>query len=326
MLQKRAALLQRLRAFFAEHGFLEVETPLLSSEIIPETHIDPPKTAASSDNAGLVLQAAEARAITPLWLQASPEAHMKRLLSTIADSGLKAIYQITRSFRQAEIGPHHNPEFTIVEWYRTGDDMLAGIHFLDSLCQRMLDAPPAVLTSYEEAFERNANINPFTATIAELQKAAREQNITLGETEIWTRDDWLHVLLSRVVEPALGQEAPEIIYHYPASQAALANIVHPEKGKPVAERFELYWRGIELANGYHELTDANELRSRFENVNAERSLEEKTALPMPERLLSAMKAGLPPCSGVALGFDRLVMLATGAKSLSEVLAFPVDRA
>jgi lysyl-tRNA synthetase class 2 len=320
-LQLRAALLRRARAFFDTRGFLEIETPLLSREVIGEVHIDP-------------------LAVSGRWLQASPEAHMKRLLA----SGATAIYQITHSFRAGEHGVMHNPEFAIVEWYRTGDDMVAGIDLLDAFTQDVLAAPAAVRTSYRDAFVRSTGIDPHTAEIVGLKAAASDRALSdqdarsvlvagsavagsavAGSTG-WTRDDWLNLLLSRCVEPNLGQGGPEIVFDYPASQAALATIRRDPGKPPVAERFELYWRGVELANGYHELTDADELCDRLRDVNALRVAAGKERLPEPKHLLAAMDVGVPPCSGVALGFDRLVLLAAGATSIDAVIAFPFDRA
>ncbi len=307
-LRQRAELLGRLRNFFAERGFLEVETPLVSIELIPERHIRP-----------------IALADCDRHLQASPELHMKRLLC----DGIGPIFQVTRSFRGNERGRHHHPEFTIVEWYRPGDDMLAGMGLLDKLVQELLDLPPAKRTSYREAFEQTLGVNPHTASIAELQSVASERAPSfleilegMSEEEKQDRDEWLNLLLDQSVEPVLGKTGPEILYHYPVSQAALANTVYDDRGELVAERFELYAGGLELANGYHELTDSDELRTRLELANRQRVVSGDRALPMPEKLLAAMQSpGLPDCAGVALGFDRLVMLATGADSIDEVTTF-----
>jgi lysyl-tRNA synthetase class 2 len=298
-------LLQKLRDFFYEREFVEVETPLVANEIIPELHIEP-----------LRLEGG-------LFLQASPELHMKRLLA----AGATAIFQVTRSFRAGERGPQHNREFTLVEWYRAGDDMRAGIDIVDELMQCVLGSPPAVRTSYAAAFQRAIGIQPHAASVDELAAAARIANIAapIGMKHM-NRDEWLNLLLATRVEPQLGRERPEIIYHYPATQAALARTAATGEGCEVAERFELYYRGIELANGYHELTDPIEQRRRFEAVNAARAADGRCPLPLPESLLAAMEHGLPACTGVALGFDRLVMLAVGAESIQQVMPFPQERA
>jgi lysyl-tRNA synthetase class 2 len=303
-LRRRAEMLARLRAFFAERGFLEVETPLLDDEVIPELHIEPFAVAGSTS--------------PPFFLQASPELHMKRLLA----EGMPAIYQVTRSFRQGERGALHNPEFTMVEWYRVGDSMDAGVRLLDELVQAVADAPPAIRTTYAQAFRRNADVDAHCASLEELQATAERLGVDVPAT--LARDDrneWLNLLLATRVEPQLGSTGPELLVDYPASQSALATTTVRD-GVEVAERFELYWRGVELANGYHELTEAIALRARLEAVNVARVADGRPSLPLPERLLAAMESpGFPPCAGCALGFDRLVMLACGAESIDEVMAF-----
>ncbi len=303
-LQHRSDLLAALRLFFLEHDFIEVETPLLAAEVIPELHIDP--FAVETANAEIA------------WLQSSPELHMKRL---IAD-GMQAIFQITRSFRAGEQGTLHNPEFTIVEWYREGDDIHAGMSLLDQLCQALLDTSSATQVTYGEAFSKHVGICPYSATASELSARAKELGIAIpADMRADDPDEWLNLLLATQVEPHLGQDTPVIIYDYPASQAALAKIERRDNGIRVARRFELYVAGIELANGYDELTDAAELRSRLTQVNAKRQIEGRPALPLPESLLEAMQQGLPNCSGCALGFDRLAMLALNANSIAETRAF-----
>jgi lysyl-tRNA synthetase class 2 len=304
-LAARAKLLRELREFFHDDGFIEVETPLLASEVIPELHVEPIRIPGRG------------------FLQASPELHMKRLLA----SGADAIFQVTRSFRDNERGQLHNREFTIVEWYRRGEDMEAGVDFLDALMQSVLSALPAARTTYAAAFERMLGVSPHLANLDQLAAAAAKAKVTLPVgMNVHERDEWLNLLLAAIVEPQLGRDRPEIIHHYPASQASLAKVTTSPLGYKVAERFELYYRGIELANGFHELADADALRRRFEEVNAMRASEGRPVLPMPERLLAALTHGLPDCTGVALGFDRLAMLANGAKSIDEVIAFPAERA
>jgi lysyl-tRNA synthetase class 2 len=234
-----------------------------------------------------------------MWLQTSPEFGMKRLLA----AGATAIFQITRAFRGGEIGALHNPEFTMVEWYRAGDDYPAGMQLLADLAEATLGCGAPDRMTYREAFVKHAGVDPLDGS----------------------RDDLaLDLVLTQQVEPHLGQDRPTILYDYPASQSALARV---RRGKPpVAERFELYFRGIELANGYHELLDPAVLRERNRANNALRQADGKCILPEESRLLAAMEHGLPPCSGCALGFDRLMMVATGAKSIRDVLPFPIDRA
>jgi len=311
-LRLRAELLRRLREFFHTRGFMEVETPILSADTVVDRHLDPFYTEISS---------ASEMAPRRYWLQMSPEFGMKRLLAF----GAKAIYQVSRVFRQGELGPLHNPEFTMVEWYRVGDGMAQGMQLTSDLAQVMLGRSPAGQISYQEAFLKHVGVDPHTADTSSLIAAARQHNIEAPDSlSPQDRDGWLDLLLVERIQPHLGQGSPVLLYDFPASQAALSRIRNDNP--PVAERFELYVDGIELANGYHELLDADELRRRTRENNRLRSAEGKTTLPEESRLLAAMEAGLPPAVGVALGFDRLVMIAVGAKSLAEVMAFPFDRA
>jgi len=308
-LRLRAAMLRRLRRFFDARGLLEVETPILSADTVVDRHLDPFGVLCCQGAAGP----------RQMWLQTSPEFGMKRLLA----AGGPAIYQVSRVFRQAELGPLHNPEFTLVEWYCPGQTMETGIKFLGDLCETLLGRGPAECMSYGEAFRRYAGLDPHTADIRELQEATRDLAVpaTLSAAD---RDGWLDLLLVERVQPHLGVARPAIVYDYPASQAALARV--RSETSSVAERFELYASGIELANGYHELLDPVELRRRIAAANRQRQADGKAALPGESRLLAAMEAGLPPSVGVALGWDRLVMLAAGARSIQEVIAFPFDRA
>jgi lysyl-tRNA synthetase class 2 len=303
-LRKRADLLDLLRAFFKEQGFLEVETPLASTEAIPERHIQLSRLADDKR-----------------WLQASPEMYHKRLLC----AGSGPIFEVTKSFRGQEWSRLHNPEFTMLEWYQVGDGLDAAIAMTDSLFRTLLDAPRFRLTTYREAFEAALGVDPHTASIEELrQLVVTNSPVEVEWFESEDRDEWLNVLLAMCVEKNLGVETPEVLYHYPASQAALAETTIDEKGADVALRFEVYWRGMELANGYEELTDADELRRRLDLANVQRVAAGWPMVPVPERLLEEMTdPGMPACAGVAIGFDRLVMLATGAQNISEVTAFSV---
>ena len=307
----RDRLLRRLRTFFHERDFVEVETPLLSTEVVIDRHLEPLAVDLTGDQAG-----------NRAWLQTSPEAHMKRLMA----AGGEAIFQVTRSFRDGEQGRLHNREFTIVEWYRRGDDMNQGMSLLSDLCDALLARGPAERLCYRDAFLRYVGIDPLTIKLSDLIKRTAALGIaTPDDFDSGTDSDaWLDLLLVSRVEPHLGIDTPVILYDWPASQAALAQVCNEES--PVAERFELYADGIELANGYHELTDAAELRRRGQEANCQREADGRHTLPEPAQLLVAMDAGLPPCTGVALGFDRLVMLAAGAASLAEVMAFPSERA
>jgi lysyl-tRNA synthetase class 2 len=325
-LRLRADLLARTRAFFAERGFLEVETPVLSADTVIDRHLDPIAVTLPDDPRRPDIG-------RTLYLQTSPEFAMKRLLAAAAldrsGAAPEAIYQLTRAFRAGESGPLHNPEFTMLEWYRCGDDMQAGMTFLSDFVAQLLQRGQAELVRYAEAFWVNVGLDPHAATAEELAAATRYWGISVPDDWHATdgrgadRDAWLNVLLTHLVEPQLGQSVPTILYDYPASQAALARL-HGDP--PVAARFELYVDGIELANGYYELLDSAVLRERNIAANRERAADGKPTLPDESRLLASMDAGLPDCTGVALGFDRLVMLAAGASTLQEILAFPIDRA
>jgi elongation factor P--(R)-beta-lysine ligase len=313
-LQFRAARLQQLRRFFESRGFLEVETPLLSHDTVADLHIDPLPVVLFTDPR-------RPQTGRTLWLQTSPEFAMKRLLA----AGAEKIFQVAKAFRAGERGALHNPEFTIVEWYRVGDTMAEGIELLAELAGEMFQSPRVERLSYEEAFLRYAQIQPHTASLDEL--ATRGAQLPGGNASVGTtRDEWLNFLLATAVEPQLGTETPTILYDYPASQAALARTRRTPDGYEVAERFELYARGIELANGYHELLDAETLRQRNRTANELRRRDGRYPVPEESRLLRAMERGLPPCAGVALGFDRLLMALTGAREIGEVLPFPVERA
>ena len=311
-LRLRADLLRRLRDFFHTRDFLEVETPLLAGDTVIDRHLDPFPVRVDADSAG---------PNRTLWLQTSPEFAMKRLLA----AGAEAIYQVTRAFRQSELGSLHNPEFTIVEWYRPGDDMLQGMQLLGDLCDELLEFGPAERISYREAFERYARFDPHTSDMSSIRAAAESSGVCIpASIRDDDRDGWLDLLLSERVGPRLGIDRPTIMFDYPAGQAALARV--RDEDPPVAERFELFVSGVELANGYHELLAPAVLRERNARNNAQRSRDGKPYLPEESRLLAAMDSGLPASTGVALGFDRLVMLAAGAKRLDEVIAFPFDRA
>ena len=303
-LRLRARLLRETRAYFDEQGVMEVETPALGSCTVTDPAIES--------------LGARGRAGRGWYLQTSPEFAMKRLLA----AGSGSIFQVARAFRDGEGGRHHNLEFTILEWYRTGFDHHRLIDDVDALLDRVLGPGRSSRVTFREAFSRRLGLDPFTAAAAELH-AACESHGFASRAAAATRDECLDHLLARAVQPALG---PGRVYllDFPASRAALARI---RAGSPdIAERFELYIGGVEVANGYHELRDAAELRARMRRDVEARRGAGRPAPAADERLLAAHEAGLPPCAGVAVGFDRLVMLAGGYRSLREVLAFPEDAA
>lgn len=318
-LRRRAELLRTVRQFFDERGFLEVETPLLSRDVVVDRHLDPFAMT-------LFVDPQQPANGPTFYLQTSPEFAMKRLLA----AGATAIYQVCKAFRGGgEVGPWHNPEFTMVEWYRVGDDYAAGMQLLADLAEATLGRGPCRRLSYRDAFRETVGIDPMTASAAELAETAIVSGCLGGDDAARLAADsdidlLRDLILTGAIEPQLGKREPVVLYDYPASQSALARVRQDDV--PIAERFELYVDGIELANGYHELLDPAVLRERNRLNNELRRADGKPVLPEESRLLAAMDHGLPACAGVALGFDRLVMVALGAKSIAEVTAFPIDRA
>ncbi|WBU40182.1 MULTISPECIES: EF-P lysine aminoacylase EpmA [Marinobacter] len=308
-LKSRAQQLAWVRGFFAERGVLEVETPVLGRHGVTDINLDG------------IAAAVNAAGVSGGWLQTSPEYHMKRLLA----AGSGCIYQIARVFRNGERGSRHNPEFSLLEWYRVGlDDTAMMAEVADLVCDWLGCDRPDVLT-YREALQALAGIDPMAITDHDLYQYCQqwlepEQLAGMG------RDDCLDLVMSFKVEPLLGQGRPVFITRYPASQAALAKVTADDDGFPVAHRFELYIDGLELCNGYWELTDPVEQRARFEQDNRRRKAAGKGEMAVDQSFLAALDAGLPECSGVALGLDRLLMLKTGAERIEDVLAFPVERA
>ena len=304
-LKGRARLLDALRAWMREQRILEVEVPLLSRAGTPELHLDSLHVPhAFPDGA-------------PGWLGTSPEFHLKRLLA----AGAPSLFSVSKVFRAGEAGRFHNPEFTLVEWYRLGWDYAQLMGDLEVLLAyllppELLRKPPERLT-YREAFLRHAGLDPFVVSVRELRQHS-------GEYAEEERDVLLDRIAGFEVYPKLGAERITLIHDFPASQASLARIRHDEP--PIAERVEAIVCGVELVNGFVELSDALEQRGRFENNCRMRSEQGRTCPVLDARFLDALEAGLPDCAGAAMGFDRVVMLALGAESLREVQAFPQDRA
>lgn len=305
LLQARARLNHTLRAFFAARSILEVETPLLSHAIGSDPNLHPVTA---------FYQAHPHAVAETLYLQTSPEFAMKRLLA----AGSGPIYQLCKALRNGEEGSKHNPEFTMLEWYRPGFTLVQLMDEVEALVGAALGAQSCQRLTYREVFLRYVAVDPHTATLAELATLV-QRTINLHKAEA-DRDTLLELLYSHVIEPALVE--PVFIFDYPASQAALARISTDTKGQQVAQRFELVIKGMEIANGYDELVDANEQQRRFGVDQAQRRARGLPAYPIDERLLAALAQGLPPCAGVAMGVDRLLMLLTGARTIAEVLAFP----
>lgn len=320
LLEQRAALLARTREFFAARGVLEVDTPILVNAPVSEVHIVSASVQLARD-APPASGAAQPAAHPPLYLHTSPEYAMKRLLA----AGSGDIYQVCHVVRGAESGRLHNPEFTLIEWYRVGFSVAALMDEVEALVRLLLGpaaaqrAPERI--SYRDAFLRELGLDPLSAPDEALEQAARPLGFVGDGAD---RDAWLELLMGALVGPRLGRNALTFIHGYPASQAALARL-DPHDPR-TARRFELYCDGIELANGFHELAAASEQRARFERDNAERRRLGFPPSRLDERLLAALESGLPDCAGVALGFDRTLMLATGASHIDEVLAFTTARA
>lgn len=308
-----------------QRGYLEVDTPLLSADRVIDAHLEP-FAVINADAAGPTIST-EPVGMPRHYLQTSAEFCMKRLLA----AGAQAIYQLSHVFRAAERGVRHNPEFMMLEWYRVGDTHVEQMAETEELvCELFRLAGgrlqrPFARTTYRQAFERVLQIDPHRATVNDLRQVAQAHKLPVPETfSHGDRDAWLNLLLGLVVEPSLGVARPEFVCDYPATQGALARLKPGDP--PVAERFELYLSGIELCNGYHELTAASELRARIAAETRRRADSGLAPLPTVNRLLDAMDHGLPACAGTALGFDRVLMLATGAAAIDAVLPFAWERA
>jgi len=307
MLEHRAALLASARNFFMDRGVLEVDTPIVVNAPVTDVHIHSARVEFADDP-------------RHFFLHTSPEYAMKRLLA----AGSGDIYQICHVVRGLERGRQHNAEFTLIEWYRSGFSLDRLMSEVDTLVRHLLGDIAFTMSSerltYREAFLRELHLDPLTATLTQLSDAAR----TIGFADGAQRDELLELLMGALVGPRLGRNALTFIHGYPASQAALARL-SPDDPR-TALRFELYCKGVELANGFQELASAAEQRAHFEHDNEERQRRGMPAYEIDGRLLAALEAGLPECAGVALGFDRTLMLAAGADHIDDVLAFPTDRA
>ena len=310
VLRERASLLSGIRRFFAHRDVLEVETPVLSSSANPDAAIDPmltgfrPPGSHQSDR---------------LYLQTSPEFPMKRLLA----AGSGSIFQICHAFRNGESGRLHNPEFTLLEWYRIDFDHFQLMDEVDELLMQLLPGCAAAQRlRYADLFLAHTGLDLFTATHAQLQDRAEAAGVVIPGS---AHSGWLiEMLFELCVGPWLQQQQGVFVYDYPAAQASLSQL--SSQDPRVAERFEYFFQGMELANGFHELADSSEQRRRFEAENLKRRQADQEQLPLDERFLQALEHGLPECSGVALGIDRLLMLRSGVDHIGEVLAFPFDRA
>jgi len=303
-LHKRAAIINKIREFFAQHNVLEVETPILGHATTTDPHIQ---------SLSCVPMAGQ----PSLYLQTSPEYHMKRLLA----AGMGSIFQICKAFRAEEQGSFHNPEFTLLEWYRIGFDHHNLMDEIEILLRRILACAKAQRYTYQEIFIKYLQLDPLVVTVNDLKSLAIDNQ--LNDPGLWDdKDAWLMFLFSHLLEPQLQNLT--FVYNFPAGQASLARINTDDPR--VVERFEVYFRGVELANGFHELTHATEQRQRFHHDCLLRKKLGYPDIAIDEKLLQALTHGLPDCAGVALGIDRLVMLSLDLKSIADVVAFPFLRA
>ena len=302
-LKLRASVLAEVRRFFADRAVMEVETPLLGTSTVTDVH----------------LQSFEVRthdpSQLPLFLQTSPEYAMKRLLA----AGSGPIYQIAKAFRSGERSRLHNPEFTLIEWYRPGFSLADLMDEVEQFIMRLLCRQKIPRYSYRELFRKHLNLDPHTITLQELQRHSDELIDVRGADLDAT--DYLQLLMDQKIEPRLPDKC--FVYEYPEAQAALSVVAPDADGVPVAQRFELYVDGMELANGYFELADAAEQRARFEGDLARRQQLGLPAVPVDEELLAALEAGLPSCAGVALGLDRLLMVLGQNRDISDVISYPL---
>lgn len=314
-MKTRAHMLRQIREFFHRHNVLEVETPLLASAGVTDPHL------INFDTQYLL--PGESKGQT-LYLQTSPEFAMKRLLCADLLEEHGGIYQICKAFRNEEQGRFHNPEFTMLEWYRTGFDHWQLMDEMEDLVSGLLQTDKFERLSYQEAFQHYLGFDPINGSDHALIQLCKDNGFADFASAENSRDTLLQLLFSHKIEPEIGNSVPCFIYHFPASQAALAKLA-PENSD-VAERFELYFRGIELANGFHELQSPLEQAQRFASDNQIRQEMGIRPAKIDDKFLAALEHGLPNCAGVAMGLDRLLMLITGSENIDEVVSFSVDRA
>jgi len=311
----KSRLLRNIRTFFLQKNVIEVETPALSLGTVTDPFLD-----AFCTNYNF-LQSSHIDQETTFYLQTSPEFHMKRLLA----SGFGCIYQICKAFRHEDSGPNHNPEFTILEWYRLGFNQHDLIAEIDELLALLLQTSPSEKISYQDLFLKYVDIDPLTASFDELYDVVMCNN---------KEADWLYksndsdlllqFIFSEIIESSIGLKVPCFVYNFPIAQASLAKVCPSDKR--VAQRFECYFQGIELANGFNELTDPEIQVSRFKHDNLKREKLGLSPRSIDGNFIEALKSGLPQCAGVAVGVDRLMMLALNKKSIVKVITFPVERA
>lgn len=313
-LRDRAEFLKNIRSFFERQQVIEVDTPVLYTGVATDPGLE-----------AFAVPCGSQSEFPFRYLQTSPEYPMKRLLAM----GSGPIYYLGKAFRKGEVGAKHNPEFTLLEWYRPGWDHWQLIEECEALFNTLLGWGKAESHTYQSLFESRFNLNPHLATVGHLQQVALSNHwVRQSDLPDLDRDGWLDLLLTHGIEPQLGQSGPAVVVDYPASQASLAKTRLVEEVSPyyVAERFEFYYRGIELANGYHELTCAIEQRRRFEEDLEKRKVLGLSQLPIDHALLAALSNGFPECAGVAIGVDRLLMLKLDETHIAKVLPFAWEQA
>lgn len=313
--KQRAKLLATIREFFTTRDVIEVETPLLSNGTVTDVHLDPFVTHFNYSADSSIEES------VALYAQTSPEFAMKRLLA----SGYGCCYQICKAFRHEQYGRFHNPEFTMLEWYRLGFDHFQLMDEVAKLLEVVLGCKEVESVSYQDLFLREVNIDPLTVTRTQLLALITDHEVLsdwlVSENDI---DTLLQFVMSEIIEPRIGKEIPCFVYNFPASQASLAKISTTDNR--VAQRFECYFKGIELANGFNELTNSEQQLQRFQLDNENRMKMGKEQRPIDYNFIAALNHGLPECSGVALGVDRLLMLAMNIDSIDQVLSFPIASA
>lgn len=297
LIQARGKLLQQIREFFNQRDVLEVDTPILSRYGTTDPYIESIQT-------------------THGVLQTSPEFAMKRLLC----AGMGSIYQISKAFRQEQSGRLHNPEFTLLEWYRVGFTHVDLIGEIDAFLIAILGTESADIISYQQVFIDYLELDPLTSSDQTITNKVARSQVFAGDISALSKDDQLTLLFTHFIEPKLGIKRPVVVFGFPANQSALARI--NQQDNRIADRFEVYFKGIELANGFYELADADEQLRRFEADNDQRALKQLRPMPIDNNLINALKHGLPDCAGVALGVDRLLMLKNNLQHIEQVLCFP----
>ncbi|MGB0938414.1 MAG: elongation factor P--(R)-beta-lysine ligase [Colwellia sp.] len=317
--QRRAEILDSIRVFFKERKVVEVETPALSQGTITDVHLD----ALSCDYN--YMEDSSLNKASRLYLQTSPEFHMKRLLA----SGYQSIFQIAKSFRHEGAGRFHNPEFTMLEWYRVGLDHFELMDEVSDLLCLTLACEKPYRISYQEIFKECTGIDPLATSREQLSAYINlhgklDNWLIESSKEDGDNDMLLQFIFSEFVENRIGSDAPCFVYDFPVSQASLAKV--SSQDKKVAHRFECYFQGIELANGFNELTDGQIQLKRFNTDNTKRSSLGLDKRAIDDNFIQALNAGIPDCSGVALGIDRLVMIALSIGKIENVISFPINNA